>query len=92
MACFFFVFFYSRVTKEHRENLSKNAKAMYIKCRDNIKDIRNKEIRSLKKKPSMSEDAARRLQTQIEAMGDQYIHEAEKILEVKQKELVGSSD
>lgn len=81
---------FNRVTREHRENLSKNAKALYIKCRDNIKDIRNKEIKNLKKKPSISEDSARRAQSQVETLCDQYISEAEKLLDTKQKDLLGS--
>ncbi|XP_043278227.1 ribosome-recycling factor, mitochondrial [Venturia canescens] len=81
-----------KVTKEHRESLSKNAKVLFLKCRDGIKDTRSKEINNLKKSPSLSEDAVRRVQTQIEALSEQFIKDAEKIFETKQKELLGLSD
>lgn len=49
-----------RVTKEHRETLSKNAKALFIKCKDSIKDVQNKFIKSVKnkEKTGLSEDTA----------------------------------
>lgn len=81
-----------RVTKEHREGLAKNAKAIFIKTRDNIKDIKNKELKALKKKPSLSEDKLRRIQAQLEALCDEYVKKAEDILDIKQKELLRASD
>lgn len=78
-----------KVTKEHRENLSKNAKQLFIKCRDSIKDVQNKTIKSLKRKDGVSEDLVRNIENQLKALGDKYISEAEKILESKQKELLG---
>lgn len=39
---------YYRVTKEHREILSKKAKALFITCRDAIKQIQEKNIKELK--------------------------------------------
>ncbi|KAJ8672891.1 hypothetical protein QAD02_004152 [Eretmocerus hayati] len=81
-----------KVTKEHRENLSKNAKAIFIRYRDEIKDTRNKVVKSLKKKTDMSEDAIRRMQGQVEALCEKYLKEAESLLETKQNELTGSQD
>ncbi|KAK0178374.1 hypothetical protein PV328_002326 [Microctonus aethiopoides] len=81
-----------KVTKEHRESLAKNAKAIFIKSRDNIKDIKNKELKALKKKPSLSEDKLRRIQAQLEALCDEYVKKAEGILDIKQKELLRASD
>uniref|UniRef100_A0A161MHB4 Ribosome-recycling factor, mitochondrial n=1 Tax=Triatoma infestans TaxID=30076 RepID=A0A161MHB4_TRIIF len=39
-----------KVTREHRENLSKNAKAHFIKCRDGIRDVQNKFLKTIKSK------------------------------------------
>ncbi|XP_015119618.1 ribosome-recycling factor, mitochondrial [Diachasma alloeum] len=77
-----------KITKEHREGLAKNAKALFIKCRDSLKDVRNKEIKDLKKIPSISEDQVRRVQSQLEAICDKYVKEAENLLDTKQKELL----
>lgn len=82
----------SRVTKEHRENLAKNAKAIFIRHRDHIKDIRNKVVKTLKKKKDVSDDTIRSVQGQIEAVHDKYIREAENILQTKQDELLGYSE
>ncbi|XP_014215292.1 ribosome-recycling factor, mitochondrial [Copidosoma floridanum] len=81
-----------KVTKEHRENLAKNAKAIYIIHRDQIKDTRNVTIRELKKRKDVSEDVIRRVAAQVEALCDKYVKEAEKLLQTKQNELLGSSE
>ncbi|XP_053674785.1 ribosome-recycling factor, mitochondrial [Anopheles nili] len=78
-----------KVTRDHRETLAKNAKVLYIKCRDRIKDIQNQTIKKLKKQANVSEDDAFQGQTQITAIGDGFIKEAEKIMELKQAELLG---
>lgn len=80
-----------KVTKEHRENLSKNAKNLFIKYRDSIKDIQNNCIKKVKKQTDISKDDVFAVQTQVTAIADKYISEAEKILQVKQKELLGDS-
>ncbi|CAD6211928.1 GSCOCG00003903001-RA-CDS [Cotesia congregata] len=81
-----------KVTKEYREGMAKNAKALFVKCRDNIKDVRNREFKNLKKAPSINEDQMRRVQSQLEALCDKYIKQAEGILDTKQKELLKTSD
>lgn len=86
------IFIFFRVTTEHRENLSKNAKAIFIRHRDLMKDIRNKAIKTLKKTTGVSVDVIQRGQVQIEALCDKYLKEAETVLETKQKELLGSAD
>uniref|UniRef100_A0A1A9W4C6 Ribosome-recycling factor, mitochondrial n=1 Tax=Glossina brevipalpis TaxID=37001 RepID=A0A1A9W4C6_9MUSC len=80
-----------KVTKDHRENLSKNAKMFFIKYRDIIKDIQNNVIRKLKKKDNISKDEMYAMQTQITAIAEKYISEADKLLQIKQKELLGDS-
>ncbi|XP_035734106.1 ribosome-recycling factor, mitochondrial-like [Vespa mandarinia] len=78
-----------KVTKEYRENLSKSAKSFFIKCRDDIKDIRTQYIKKVKNIDKLPQDASLRVQGYIEVFTNQYIEKAEKILETKQKELMG---
>ena len=83
-----------KVTKEHRENLSKNAKTLYLKCRDTIKAHQQDHIKRLKrpKTPPISSDDIHAMQLQITAIADKYIAQAEKTLEVKQHELNSAAD
>lgn len=80
-----------KITKEHRENLSKNAKTLFVKCRDNIKDVQNSQIKKLKRKDDLSKDDVFAIQTQVTAIADKYIAEGEKILSTKQNELLGGN-
>ncbi|XP_025417015.1 ribosome-recycling factor, mitochondrial [Sipha flava] len=80
-----------KVTKEHRENLSKGAKALFVKSKDIIKGIQNKNIKSLKDNDTLSTDLVHDLQNQITALADKYVSEAERIMEEKQNELKGDS-
>ncbi|KAG4076506.1 hypothetical protein HA402_005969 [Bradysia odoriphaga] len=78
-----------KITKEHRENLSKNAKTLFIKCRDSIKDAQNSVVKKLKNQKDISQDDNFSIQGQVVSIAEKYIAEAEDILEVKQKELQG---
>lgn len=78
-----------KVTKEHRENLAKNAKALFVKCRDSIRDVQNKYVKTVKSNSTISQDLSHNIQDQITALGDQYISEGEKIFEAKHNELTG---
>lgn len=78
-----------KVTKEHREALSKNAKVLYIKCRDSVKDVENDYIKKIKKQTSVSEDLIFSVTKQINAMCVEYQLEAKKLFDVKHNELVG---
>lgn len=80
-----------KVTKEHRENLSKSAKTLFVKCRDNIKDVQNTQIKKLKRKDDLSKDDIFVIQNQVTALADKYIAEGEKILATKQNELTGGN-
>lgn len=62
---------------------------MFVKCKDSIRDVQSKSVRSLKKKDGLATDTAREVEQQIIAVADGYINEAEKILQSKQTELVG---
>uniref|UniRef100_U5EVR6 Ribosome-recycling factor, mitochondrial n=1 Tax=Corethrella appendiculata TaxID=1370023 RepID=U5EVR6_9DIPT len=81
-----------KVTKEHRENLSKNAKTLFLKCRDTIKDVQNGFIKKVKNQKDISDDLNHQVQAQITALADGYIREAEKVLDTKQAELLGGKD
>lgn len=78
-----------KVTKEHREALAKNAKALYIKCRDSMKDVQNDFIKKVKKQTSVSEDTIHSVTNQIIAICNDYQTEAKGIYEIKHNELVG---
>lgn len=78
-----------KVTKEHREALAKNAKALYIKCRDTVKDIQNEYIKKNKKQTGVSEDLVFNVNKQITALCDQYLTEARNIYNAKHNELLG---
>jgi len=56
---------YFRVTKEHRENLAKNAKALFIKCRDSIREVQNKYMKTVKNNSTISQDLAHSVQEQV---------------------------
>lgn len=79
-----------KVTKEYRESLAKSAKSFFIKCRDDIKDVRTRQIKKLKNIEKLPEDVCFRVQGYIEIFTNQYIAKAEKLLENKQKELTGT--
>lgn len=78
-----------KVTKEHREALAKNAKALYIKCRDTVKDIQNEYIKKNKKQTGVSEDLVFNVNKQITALCEQYLEEAKNIYNAKHDELLG---
>lgn len=78
-----------KITKEHRENLSKNAKSLFIKCRDSIKDSQNSVLKKLKNNSDISKDENFSIQGQVAGIANKYIAQAEEMLETKQKELLG---
>lgn len=78
-----------KVTKDHRENLAKSAKTLYNQCRDHLRDIQNHHIRKLKKKEGeVSEDLIHDVQLKIQEIAKSHMQEAEKIMTLKQKELL----
>ncbi|XP_011868291.1 PREDICTED: ribosome-recycling factor, mitochondrial [Vollenhovia emeryi] len=81
-----------KVTKEHRETLSKNAKNFYVKCCDHIRDVRNKQIKIVKQKEKLAKDLVFRVENYIDILSHQYTSKAEQMLETKQKELLGDSE
>jgi len=78
-----------KITKEHREILSKNAKSFYVKCCDRVREIRNKEIKTVKQKDKLAKDLIFRIENYIDILNHQYVNKAEQMLDTKQKELLG---
>lgn len=79
-----------KVTKEHRTNLAKSAKALFIKCRDHIKDAQNEFVKKVKNNTAIAEDENFSAQAQIMEIASGYVTRAEKMYETKQKELLGN--
>lgn len=79
-----------KITKEHREGLAKNAKALYIKCRDSLKDVQNEFIKKAKRQTGVSEDLVFDVTKQLGALCDKYQESARKIFEAKHNELLGT--
>jgi len=78
-----------KVTKEHREQLAKNAKLMFQKFKDHTRDVQNKYIREVKKKEKeVSADLAYSVQQQIQSYNEQITQDGENIMLAKQKELL----
>lgn len=69
--------------------MAKNAKTFFIKCKTTIRDAQQKQIKALKKKSGISEDDIRLVEQQIISLADNYLKEAENLLEAKQSELIG---
>jgi ribosome recycling factor len=67
-----------RVTKEHRENLAKNAKALFIKCRDSIRDVQNKYVKTVKNNSTISQDLSHNIQDQVSHICVNWTRSAEK--------------
>lgn len=78
-----------KVTREHREKLAKNAKAMANKCKDDIREVQNSYVKMVKRKEGVSEDLIYSVQQQIMALATEYVHQAEALTEIKQSELLG---
>ena len=80
----------NRVTREYRESLAKNAKALFQKFKDHSRDIQNRYIREVKKKEKeVSSDLVHSVQQQIHTLTEQFVSEAEKVMIAKQNELLG---
>ncbi|XP_018569796.1 ribosome-recycling factor, mitochondrial [Anoplophora glabripennis] len=78
-----------KVTKEYREGLAKSAKQLFVKCKDSIRDVQIKYVKQVKRKDKISEDTLRSVENQLIAIADNFIAEAEKMLENKKSELIG---
>ncbi|XP_054001010.1 ribosome-recycling factor, mitochondrial [Hylaeus anthracinus] len=80
-----------KVTREHREKLAKTAKAYFVKCKDNITDVRNKYVKKVKRNNNVPSDLAFKIEGYISTISREHIDKAENLLKTKQKELLGES-
>lgn len=79
-----------KVTREHREDLAKNAKVLCEKTKEKLRNIQNNFTRDLKKgKVEHSEDLIFNIQEMILITTKKYIDEAEALMTAKQLDLLG---
>lgn len=79
-----------KVTKEHREILAKKAKALFITCRDAIKQIQERNIKELRNS-DISDSEKQSAYKQVKSIADKYVTQSEEIMKGKQDELLGKS-
>lgn len=79
-----------KVTKDHRIQLAKNAKALYNTCRDHIRDVQNDILRKLKRNSDITEDDSHSANAKVVAIAAEYTAQAEKMFHTKEKELLGN--
>lgn len=80
----------AKVTKDHRTTLAKNAKALFVKCREQIRSVQSEFIRKVQNNTQISSDDNIAARNQLTDMGDEYVAKAENILKVKEKELLNN--
>ncbi|XP_053267196.1 ribosome-recycling factor, mitochondrial [Pleuronectes platessa] len=79
-----------KVTREHRENLTKLAKQLSNKAKDSLRRVRSNALAQVKKaKDAHSEDTIRLVEKQIQLMADNMSLDIDKQVAVKTKELLG---
>ena len=79
------------LTEETRRNYIKQAKAEAENARVSVRNIRrdaNGQLKDLLKEKSISEDDDRRAQDEIQKLTDKFIGDIEKLLQVKEAELM----
>lgn len=79
------------LTEERRKELVKVVKAEGENARVSVRNIRrdaNNEIKKLVTEKKISEDDERRAQDSIQKLTDHYVAEVDKILDIKEKELL----
>jgi len=77
-----------KVTREHREGMAKNAKAIFNKYRTNFHGVQNKFVKQCKNQKDVSEDLSFNVQQQIMKLTEMYVTDAEKLLHLKEAELL----
>ncbi|KAM3599133.1 uncharacterized protein V6R79_000614 [Siganus canaliculatus] len=79
-----------KVTREHRENLTKLAKQLSNKAKDSLRKVRSNAVTQVKKsKEGHSEDTIRLIEKQIQQLSDNIAVDIDKQLAAKTKELLG---
>lgn len=77
-----------KVTREHRENLAKNAKMLCDKSKDKLRDMHNRFLKDLKKQKEESSDLIHNIQETLQQSYTDYTKEAEALMAMKQKDLL----
>lgn len=81
-----------KVTKEHREHLVKNAKVLFYKHRDIIKNINITHVKEAKAKTGVSADLIHAVTSQISTMTDKCLADTKLIYSRKCADLLGGKE
>lgn len=79
------------LTEERRRDLVKEVKKMAEKCRVDLRNNRravNEDIKNAVKEKALSEDDQKRLNSEIQKITDDFIKQADQILQAKEKEIM----
>jgi len=78
-----------KVTREHRENMARNAKTLFAKYKGLYQTLQNRYIKQCRSnQEGTSEDLVYDVQQQIMLLANTYIHQADELYKIKQKELL----
>lgn len=80
-----------KITREHRENMAKNAKSLFVKAKEEVRHIQNYYVKEAKNKTDLSEDLVHSAVSQIMGIAEQCVISMEKVMKLKQQELLGES-
>ncbi|CAN8019689.1 unnamed protein product [Ixodes persulcatus] len=79
-----------KVTREHRETLSKNAKTLFAKAKEDLAAIERKYLKEIQKnKLGISEDVVYNASLQVKMETENTVDQADTMTKAKQKELLG---
>jgi len=81
------------LTQERREELTKVVKKIAEDSKISIRSIRrdaNEHIKKLEKDKSVPEDERFKAQDEVQKLTDKYIGEVDKVLQEKEKEILGT--
>lgn len=79
-----------KVTREHRETLSKNAKTLFTKAKEDLVAIERKYLKEIQKnKLGISEDVVYNASLQVKMETENMVDQADTMTKAKQKELLG---
>jgi ribosome recycling factor len=80
-----------QLTEERRKEIVKTVKKMAEETKVKLRNIRrdaNEELKTLKKNNNISEDELFKSQEEVQKITDQYIEKVDKVLAVKEKEIM----
>lgn len=79
-----------KITKEHRDNLSKSAKTLMDKSKEKLRDVHNKYNKKVKSDKTRSQELVRNASELTLFILHEYTDQVEKRMKAKQTELLGS--